>query len=89
MPKKVAKKKSEKLDFESALKELEGLVEQMEQGDISLEQSLENFERGIELTRSCQTALQEAEQKVQILTQQHGEETVEDLQDSALSESEN
>lgn len=89
MPKKVAKKKPEKLDFESAIKELESLVEQMEQGDITLEQSLENFERGIELTRSCQTALQEAEQKVQILTRQQGEETIADFQDSASSESDN
>ena len=74
------KKKSDKVDFESAIKELETLVEQMEQGDITLEQSLENFERGIELTRACQKALQEAEQKVQILTQKQGEETVEDFQ---------
>jgi len=76
----VPKKKSDKVDFESAIKELETLVEQMEQGDITLEQSLENFERGIELTRACQKALQEAEQKVQILTQKQGEETVEDFQ---------
>lgn len=61
------KKKSQKLDFEAAIDELEQLVTAMEQGDISLEQSLQNFERGIELTRTCQTALQEAEQKVQIL----------------------
>lgn len=74
------KKKTDKINFESAIKELESLVEQMEQGDITLEQSLENFERGIELTRACQKALQEAEQKVQILTQKQGEETVEDFQ---------
>ena len=73
------KKKTEKINFESAIKELESLVEQMEQGDITLEQSLKNFERGIELTRACQKALQEAEQKVQILTQKQGEETVEDF----------
>ena len=40
----------------------------MEQGDLTLEQSLEDFERGVALTRACQQALQEAEQKVQILT---------------------
>ena len=74
------KKKTDKIDFEAAIKELENLVEQMEQGDITLEQSLENFERGIELTRACQNALQEAEQKVQILTQKQGaEEIVEDF----------
>jgi exodeoxyribonuclease VII small subunit len=75
----VPKKKAVKINFESAIQELENLVEQMEQGDITLEQSLENFERGIELTRACQKALQEAEQKVQILTQKQGEETVEDF----------
>jgi len=60
-------KKSPPVDFESALKELEALVEKMEQGDIRLEESLQHFERGIQLTRLCQQALQAAEQKVQIL----------------------
>lgn len=64
----MAKKKSATPNFESAIDELEKLVEIMEQGDISLEESLKNFERGIALTRTCQKALQEAEQKVQILT---------------------
>ncbi|HEX9802906.1 MAG TPA: exodeoxyribonuclease VII small subunit [Gammaproteobacteria bacterium] len=56
-----------KIDFEGAMRELEELVERMEQGDLSLEQSLKDFERGVALTRTCQQALQEAEQKVQIL----------------------
>ena len=81
----MAKKKTDKIDFESAIKELETLVEQMEQGDITLEQSLENFERGIELTRACQKALQEAEQKVQILTQKQGEETIEDFPTESIT----
>lgn len=55
------------IDFEASLQELEALVERMEQGDLSLEQSLKDFEHGVALTRSCQQALQEAEQKVQIL----------------------
>jgi exodeoxyribonuclease VII small subunit len=59
--------KNKKIDFEASLKELETLVEKMEQGDISLEESLQHFERGIELTRTCQQALTEAEQKVEIL----------------------
>jgi exodeoxyribonuclease VII small subunit len=66
----VAKKTAspkENIDFEASLKELEALIERMEQGDLSLEQSLKDFERGVALTRSCQQALQEAEQKVQIL----------------------
>ena len=78
------KKKTAKINFEAAIKELEGLVEQMEQGEITLEQSLENFERGIELTRACQKALQEAEQKVQILTQKQGEETVENFSGESI-----
>ena len=65
---KAAKRKPAKtIDFEKALDELETLVERMEQGESSLEDSLKDFERGIELTRSCQRALAEAEQKVQIL----------------------
>jgi exodeoxyribonuclease VII small subunit len=67
----VAKKASasdNKIDFEASLKELEALVEKMEQGDLSLEQSLKDFERGVALTRACQQALQEAEQKVQLLS---------------------
>lgn len=64
--------KKPNLDFEHALKELEALVTRMEQGDISLEDSLKHFERGIELTRACQNALKEAEQKVQILLEKDG-----------------
>lgn len=66
----MARQKSDKdssFDFEKSLAELEQLVEQMEQGDLSLEESLKQFERGIALTRACQQALQAAEQKVQIL----------------------
>jgi exodeoxyribonuclease VII small subunit len=53
--------------FEEAMKELEGLIVSMEQGDLSLEESLKSFERGVALTRICQSSLQEAEQKVRIL----------------------
>ena len=60
-------KKSTKLDFESAIKELEQIVAQMESGETTLEESLKHFERGIELTRSCQQSLSAAEQKVEIL----------------------
>ncbi len=56
------------LNFESALAELEQLVETMEKGDLTLEESLKQFERGVSLTRTCQKALAEAEQKVRILT---------------------
>ena len=67
MPKKSQPK--DHLDFEKAMQELEKLVEQMESGDLSLEDSLQHFENGIRLTRNCQEALKEAEQKVSILMQ--------------------
>ncbi|EAR21227.1 exodeoxyribonuclease VII small subunit [Nitrococcus mobilis] len=54
-------------DFEHALQELEELVGRMESGELSLEDSLKSFERGIELTRACQKVLREAEQKIEIL----------------------
>lgn len=59
-------------NFEQALKELEDLVERMEQGELSLEESLKSFERGIALTHICQKALEEAEQTVEILSQKEG-----------------
>jgi len=61
-------KKTEPASFEESLSELEALVERMESGDLTLEESLGAFEQGITLTRSCQQALQVAEQKVEILT---------------------
>lgn len=65
----VSRVNTETLDFEAALKELETLVQQLERGELSLEQSLERFERGVQLTRRCQQALQQAEQRVLVLTQ--------------------
>jgi len=53
--------------LEESLKELEALVERLEAGDLPLEEALAQFERGIKLTRSCQTILKDAEQKVEIL----------------------
>lgn len=73
----VAKRK--KLDYEAAVKELEALVERLEQGDISLEESLKLYERGVLLTRDCQESLQAAEQKVQMLLQQSGQNTLVDF----------
>lgn len=67
--------------FEDSLAELEQLVSQLEQGEISLEDSLKSFERGVTLTRICQKALQEAEQKVQILIDQNGTQTLEPFTD--------
>ena len=54
-------------DFEEALSELEGLVERLERGDLPLDEALKTFERGVELTRHCQSSLKSAQQKVEIL----------------------
>ncbi|MEH6562898.1 MAG: exodeoxyribonuclease VII small subunit [Marinobacter sp.] len=56
-------------DFEKSLDELETLVRNLEQGELSLEQSLTAFERGVKLTRACQHALKSAEQRVEQLVQ--------------------
>ena len=64
-------------DFELAMRDLEDLVERLEQGDLPLEESLAAFERGVMLTRACQTALKDAEQKVEILLKRAGEPAVE------------
>ena len=56
-------------DFETSLQALEDIVSKMEQGTLSLEQSLEAFEQGVQLTRTCQSTLKEAEQRVSKLTQ--------------------
>lgn len=69
------KKPTAEPDFEKSLAELESLVEKMEKGDLSLEESLLAFERGVQLTRSCQQALASAEQKVQQLLEQSEEAT--------------
>ncbi len=66
-------RKPKSFNFEKALAELEALVETMENGEISLEDSLKHFERGISLTRACQQALEEADQKVKILMEKDGQ----------------
>jgi len=60
--------------FEDALGELETIVKALESGEQSLEQSLEQFERGVSLSRFCQQSLSDAEQKVKILQDKAGEE---------------
>jgi len=72
----MARKQQETLAFEKSLKELEALVAKMEQGNLSLEESLQHFERGIQLTRACQQALKEAEQKVEILLKKSGQDDI-------------
>ena len=72
--------KTTKFDFEKSLTELEGLVEKMETGDLSLEESLKHFERGVSLTKACQQALAQAEQKVKILMGKDGQPALEDFE---------
>ena len=67
--------------FEDALGELETIVRGLESGDLSLEDSLERFERGVALSRFCRQSLAEAEQKVRVLMEDEGgEETLEDFE---------
>ncbi len=70
---------SKPLDFEAAMRDLEEIVERLEHGDLPLEDSLKAFERGILLTRACQTALKDAEQKVEILLKKAGGTRVEEF----------
>ena len=73
-------KKNLKPDLETSLEEITALIEQMEKGDLTLEQSLTSFERGVSLIKHAQKILQEAEQKVQILIKNNGEDKLEDYE---------
>lgn len=67
-------------NLEKALSELEALVEELESGDLPLDKAMKKFEEGIKLTRGCQAALKEAEQKVEILLKSAGgEESLEEF----------
>jgi exodeoxyribonuclease VII small subunit len=66
-------------DFEKALTELETLVEDMEQGNLSLEESLKRFEKGIALSTECQQALQNAELKIKQLVEKNGQLLEQDI----------
>lgn len=66
----MSKKSAAPVQFEQSIQELEHIVQQLEQGELSLEQALSQFERGIGLVKSSQQQLLAAEQKVQILLQQ-------------------
>src|SRR5215831_16955341 len=67
------KDSSKEPDFEQALAELEQLVERLERGDLPLDEALKTFERGVALTRHCQTSLKAAQQKVEILLRKNGQ----------------
>lgn len=67
------KKSTTKIDFEKSIVKLEAIVEKLESGDQTLEASLKLFEEGIQLTRRCQQALEQAENKIHVLTQNNKE----------------
>jgi exodeoxyribonuclease VII small subunit len=81
----MAKKKLENLSFEESLSELDTIVQNLEQGNLDLEESMALFERGLTLSKLSQNKLQTAEQKVKILLEQNGEQQ---LQDFALTDDE-
>ncbi|MDR3385727.1 MAG: exodeoxyribonuclease VII small subunit [Rudaea sp.] len=66
-------------EFEKSLDELEKLVERMEQGDQSLDDSLQSFERGVALYRNCQSALEQAELRVKLLSDPQSPDDAEDF----------
>lgn len=69
------------LNLEKALKDLETIVEDLESGDLPLDKAMKKFEDGIKLTRNCQAALKDAEQKVEILLKSvGGDEELEDFE---------
>ena len=79
MPNGKAENEPKPVDFEAAMRDLEEIVERLEHGDLPLEESLAAFERAVILTRSCQTALKEAEQRVEILLKNAGGARVDDF----------
>ena len=82
----MAKKKLENLSFEESLNELDAIVQNLEQGDLDLEESMTLFERGLTLSKLSQNKLQAAEQKVNILLEQNGTQQLQDF-DLPLNES--
>lgn len=71
---------TKKFNLEKSLSDLEDLVEELESGDLPLEKAMKKFEEGIKLTRGCQAALKEAEQKVEILLKSAGGEDLEEFE---------
>ena len=67
------------INLEKALAKLEDIVDELESGDLPLEKAMKKFEEGVKLTRSCQAALKDAEQKVEILLESAGAEELEEF----------
>jgi len=77
----VTKEQKGAINFEASLQELETIVERMEHGELSLEDALKQFEKGIKLTKQCQQALEKAEQKVKILIEKNNSLELENYQE--------
>lgn len=75
----MAKKKLENMTFEESLDELDTIVQSLEQGELSLEESMSLFERGLNLSKSSQIKLKTAEQKVNILLEKNGSSELSDF----------
>ena len=71
---------NKKFNLEKSLADLEEIVDELESGDLPLEKAMKKFEEGIKLTRGCQAALKEAEQKVEILLKSAGGEDLKDFE---------
>ncbi len=82
MPRKATKDTSPVADFEASLESLEQLVEKMEHGEMTLEESLTAYERGVGLYRNCQTALEQAELRVRLLSDPQDPDTARAFPDS-------
>lgn len=75
----MASKKPENMTFEATIEELDAIVENLENGDLALDDALKNFERGITLARAGQAKLSDAEQRVSILLQNDDESPLSDF----------
>ncbi|MDG2662523.1 exodeoxyribonuclease VII small subunit [Vibrio parahaemolyticus] len=75
----MAIKKPENMTFEATIEELDSLVDQLENGDLALDDALSKFERGIALARAGQTKLSDAEQRVSILLSEDDEAPLSDF----------
>lgn len=71
----------DKLSFEEAIKELTNIVGKIEQGQIPLQDSLEQYEKGMALIKQCRTILQKAEERIEKITKEEQEDTKDDNRD--------
>ncbi len=84
------RKSSAKLiSFEQSMNELEQTIESLERGDLTLEESIERFEHGVKLIKTCQTTLNQAEKKVRILVEKNSSLQLKDFSEEGSNDEEN